>query len=78
MRNAKQLCKERGLYAHMSVKGAEVMAQAVAEDILHILQTSSVRPIHERIFEYINIQPREAEEADSHEELRLQHKYQLP
>lgn len=38
----------------MSVKGAEVMAQAIAEDILHILNTASVRPLHERVAEYLN------------------------
>lgn len=53
MRNPKKTCMEHGIYAHIGVKGAEVMAQAIAEDILHILQTTSQRPIHERIAEYL-------------------------
>lgn len=53
MRNAKQLCMERGIYAHIGIKGAEVMAQAIAEDIWQMLNTASVKPLHERMAEYI-------------------------
>ena len=55
MRNPKQLLKEHNLFSYQAQKGAEVMAQAIAEDILHILNTTNVKPIHERVAEYINL-----------------------
>lgn len=55
MRSPKNVCKEHNLYSYQALKGAEVMANAIAEDILHILNTTEVRPVHERLAEYINI-----------------------
>ena len=55
MRNPKQLLKEHNLFSYQAQKGAEAYMQAVAEDITTILATASVRPLHERIAEYINI-----------------------
>ena len=54
MRNPKQLCKEHNLYSYQALKGAEVMAQAIAEDIRQIIFTTSTRPVVERINEYLN------------------------
>lgn len=55
MRNPKTLLKEHSLFSYQAQKGAEVMANAIAEDILHILNTTDIRPVHERLAEYINI-----------------------
>lgn len=55
MKNPKSVCKEHNLYSYQAQKGAEAYMQAVAEDITTILATASVRPLHERIAEYIKI-----------------------
>ena len=55
MRNPKQLLKEHNIFTYQAQKGAEIMANAIAEDILHILNTTDVRPIHERLAEYIDL-----------------------
>lgn len=55
MRNPKTLLKEHNIFTYQAQKGAEIMANAIAEDILHILNTTDVRPIHERLAEYINL-----------------------
>lgn len=57
MRNPKTLCRDCGLYSHQAIKGAELMAQAITEDIMAILSTASVRPLHERVAEYLNLKP---------------------
>lgn len=54
MRNPKQLLKEHNIFTYQAQKGAEIMANAIAEDILTILNTTNIRPLHERIAEYIN------------------------
>lgn len=53
MRNPKQLLRQHNLYSYQAQKGAEVMMRAIAEDILAILNTANVRPLHERVAEYI-------------------------
>lgn len=55
MRNPKTLLKEHNIFTYQAQKGAEIMANAIAEDILHILNTTDVRPIHERVVEYFNL-----------------------
>lgn len=52
MKDPKRLCQEHGLRSYQAQKAAAIMAQTIAEDVLHILQTYSVRPLHERIAEY--------------------------
>lgn len=54
MRNPKQVLRQHNISTYQSIKGAEIMANAIAEDILTILNTASVKPLHERIAEYIN------------------------
>jgi len=54
MRDPKKLCREHGLRSYQAERAAELMAQAIAEDVLHILNTYDVRPVHERLAEYIN------------------------
>ena len=53
MRNPKTLLKQHNLYSYQAQKGAEVMMQAITEDILTILNTTDVRPLHERVAEYL-------------------------
>lgn len=55
MRDPKKICKEHGLRSYQAEKAAALMAQAIAEDVLHILNTYDVRPIHERIYQYLKI-----------------------
>lgn len=55
MRDPKKLCREHGLRSYQAERAAELMAQAIAEDVLHILNTYDVRPVHERLAEYINL-----------------------
>ena len=52
MRNPKTLCRDHSLYSYQALKGAELMAQAITEDILAILNTASTKPLYERIAEY--------------------------
>ena len=59
MKNAKLLCRKHGLCDYNSVLAAELMADAIAEDVLHILKTYSVRPLHERIAQYFRFQPKQ-------------------
>ena len=54
MKNPKTVCKEHGLHGLQAQRGAELMAQAIAEDVLHILMSYDVRPIHERIAQYFD------------------------
>lgn len=54
MRNPKQLCKEHSLSSYQALKGAEVMAQAIAEDIKQIMLTTSTKPVVERIKDYLD------------------------
>jgi hypothetical protein len=55
MRNPKTVCREHGLYSFQAMRGAEAMMRAISEDVLHILLTTDVRPIHERVAEYFNL-----------------------
>ena len=55
MRNPRKVCRDHNLYSYQAQKGAEAMAQAIAEDILVILNTTDVRPLHERVAEYLTI-----------------------
>ena len=58
MRNPKTLLRQHNLYSYQAQKGAEIMMQAITEDILTILNTTDVRPLHERVAEYLNINPK--------------------
>ena len=55
MKSPKQVCRDHNLYSYQAQKGAEVMAAHITEEILAILNTASVRPLHERVAEYLNI-----------------------
>lgn len=59
MRNTKILLKKHGLNSHEATRAAEIMADAIADDVLKILNTYSREPIHERIAKYFNFQRKE-------------------
>lgn len=56
MRNTKILLKKHGLNSHEATRAAEIMADAIADDVLRILNTCDIRPVHERIAEYFHFQ----------------------
>lgn len=53
MRNPKEVCKDHNLNSYQAQKGAELMMRAIVEDITTILNTANVRPLHERVAEYL-------------------------
>lgn len=56
MKNIRLLMKKHGLESNEAMLAAEIMADAIADDVLHILNTYSVRPIHERIAQYFRFE----------------------
>lgn len=54
MRNTKILLKKHGLNSHEATRAAEIMADAIADDVLRILNTCDIRPVYERIAEYFH------------------------
>ena len=55
MRDARTLCHNNGIYEKKAICAAELMALAIAEDLQSMLLHDTVRPLHERLNEYINI-----------------------
>ena len=55
MRDARTICHNNGIYEKKAIYAAELMALAILEDLQAMLLHDTVRPLHERISEYINI-----------------------
>lgn len=55
MKEPKFVCMDRGLYSHQAEKGAEVMRQYITENILAIMQTCDVIPVHVRLAEFLDL-----------------------
>ena len=53
MRDPRTLCHDNGIYEHRAIHAAELMALAIAEDLQAMLLHDAVRPLHERLNEYI-------------------------
>lgn len=51
--------KKHGLESNEAIRAAEIMADAISDDVLKILNTYSREPIHERIAKYFNFQRKE-------------------
>jgi 16S rRNA C1402 N4-methylase RsmH len=59
MKNVKLLMKKHGLESNEAIRAAEIMADAISDDVLKILNTYSREPIHERIAKYFNFKRKE-------------------
>ena len=55
MRDARTVCHEHDIYEHRAIRAAEVMAQAIADDLQAMLLQDRIRPLHERLADYLNI-----------------------
>lgn len=55
MKNPKTVCMDHNLFSYQAQKGAEVMAKAIADDIWNILNTFDVKPLHERVADYLKM-----------------------
>lgn len=53
MRDPRTMCHEHNIYEHRAIEAAELMAQAIIDDLQAMLLHDSVRPLHERLNEYI-------------------------
>lgn len=54
MRDARKLCQEHNIYEKKAIHAAELMALAITEDLQAMLLHDAVRPLHERLNDYIN------------------------
>ena len=64
MRDPRQVCRDSGLYSYQAMKGAELMAARIAEDINRLLFSDSPRPLHERVAEYFSLADKPDDAAD--------------
>lgn len=55
MKNPKQVCLEHGIYAHIGIQGAQVMAKHIREAVDIIISTPSTKTTSERLKEYFDI-----------------------
>ena len=55
MRDARTLCLEHNIYERKAIQAAELVAQAIADDLQALLIDNNVRPLHERVAEYIKV-----------------------
>jgi len=55
MKDARTICHAHDIYERRAIQAAELMAQAIADDLQALLIDNNVRPLHERVAEYINI-----------------------
>lgn len=55
MKDPKQICKERNLYSYQAYKGAEVMAEAIRQDVADILTTPRPQSIYEQLRQYFDL-----------------------
>ena len=55
MKDARTICHAHGIYERRAIQAAELMAQAIADDLQALLIDNNVRPLHERVAEYIKV-----------------------
>ena len=55
MRDARTVCIEHNIYEHRAIDAAQLMAQVIADDLQAMLLQDHVRPLHERLAEYIDL-----------------------
>lgn len=55
IRDARKLCQEHNIYEKKAIYAAELMVLAITEDLQAMLLHDAVRPLHERLNEYINL-----------------------
>ena len=60
MRDARTVCHDHNIYEHRAIEAAEIMAQAIADDLQAMLLQDRIRPLHERLADYLNIHPQGA------------------
>lgn len=59
MKNIKLLLKKHGFESNEAMYAAEIMANAIMDDVLYILNTYSTKPIHERIAQYFRFEKKQ-------------------
>lgn len=55
MKDARTICHQHGIYEKRAIQAAELMAQAIADDLQAMLLHESNRPLHERVAEYLEL-----------------------
>lgn len=55
MTDPRVLCHQNGIYEKRAIQAAQLTAQAIADELQALLIDNSIRPLHERVAEYINI-----------------------
>lgn len=55
MKDARTICHAHGIYERRAIQAAELVAQAIAEDLQALLIDNNVRPLHERVAEYLEL-----------------------
>lgn len=55
MKDARTICHQHGIYEKRAIQAAELMAQAIADDLQALLIDNNVRPLHERVAEYLEL-----------------------
>ena len=54
MKDARTICHNNGIYEKKAIYAAELMALVITEDLQAMLLHDAVRPLHERLNDYIN------------------------
>ena len=55
MKDARTICHAHGIYEKRAIQAAELVANAIADDLQALLLRESNRPLHERVAEYIKV-----------------------
>lgn len=56
MRDPRQVCRDRNMYAYQAYKGAEAMAEDIRADVERILTTPSDKTVVAQLKDYFNIE----------------------
>ena len=65
MRDVRKVCHDHNIYEHRAIWAAEMMQQIIIEDLQTMLLHDTVRPLHERLAEYIKDHDRSSERAET-------------
>lgn len=57
MNNPRKFCLSKGIYEKRAIEAVEMYANTVADDLRRIMEGFPARPLHERLQDYINIEP---------------------
>ena len=55
MRNPRQVCRDHNLWSYQALKGAEVMAKYITEEVERIMTTPSNRTVYEQLEEFFDM-----------------------